>query len=198
MKLGKIACSTIIFTLGVIGESGFAKAAPSMLEILQPRAGIYVLSATDEANPCRASLGDLKLGQEIRLNVDVPTKTTEYVEKGDVIVSLEKGDSTRGWYTLFDEPAFSRINGWSTRSFGFMGQPYWVTHKSTYDSSTETLQHIDSISAITGSESSIQTIIFSDADSGKFIYIDEIVDYNALGFETKRTTDYRCEFTRKN
>lgn len=189
--------SLVMFSLAtVFSASVFAKAAPSILEMLAPRAGIYTLSANDELNPCRASFGELKLGEEIRLDVDVPTETTEFIEKGDVVVSL-KQEKHGEWFRLFDEPAFSRINGWSHRNFGFMGLPYWVTHKSTYNPSTRTLQHIASISGVTGSESGVQTIVFSDADS-KFVYLSEIVDYNALGFETKRMTDRRCEFTRKN
>lgn len=180
--------------LSVISTSAFA--APSVLEALQPRAGLYELSANDAANPCLGSY-DLKVGKEARLNVFRAPEATEFQEKGDVIVALEQyGDNINKWYSLFDRSVFFRINGWSKRFFvPLMG--LWITHKTTYDHAKGVLQHSGSMSNITGSQSGIQTIQFNDAEK-KLVYTYDIVDYNALGIVTKTHPAGRCEFTKKD
>ena len=166
----------------------------AVLQALEPRAGLYELSANDEANPCRGSY-DFKLGKEARLSVFTAPESTEFQDKGDVTVSLDQyGDNINKWYSLFDRSQFFRINGWSKRVFvPVMG--LWITHKTTYNHATGVLQHSGSMNTVTGSQAGIQTIKFNDA--GSFTYTYDIVDYNAIGRVVKTTPAGRCEFKRK-
>jgi hypothetical protein len=187
---------TMLAALVLTVTSTSAFAAPSVLEALQPRAGLYELSANDQANPCLGSY-DLKEGKEARLNVFQAPEANEYQEKGDVIVQLEQyGDNIDKWYSLFDRSSFFRINGWSKRFLApLMG--LWITHKSTYNDATGVLQHSSSMSNLTGSQAGIQTIQFNDAEK-KFVYTYDIVDYNAFGSVTKTQPAGRCEFSKKD
>lgn len=163
-----------------------------VLAALQPKAGEYALSAQDPKHPCR-----IDDGSRIRLNVYVPTETTEFEEKGDVMVKLEQwGDSINKWYSLFDRAPFFRINGWSKRSAMIIDyQPVWITHKTTYNFDKGLLQHSGSMSTITGSQAGVQTIQFNADD--KIVYSYDIVDYNVLGQVTAIEKAGRCEFTKK-
>lgn len=171
-----------------------ALANEAVRKALEPRAGLYELSANDPANPC--GHGRYELGMVARLNVWVPAETTEFEEKGDLMVQIEQfGDSINKWYSLFDRAPFFRINGWSKRHFmPLMG--LWITHKSTYDQASRMLRHSGSMSTLGGSQSGVQTIVFDEANR-KFVYTYDILDYDALGRLKETHKAGRCEFTRK-
>jgi hypothetical protein len=187
---------SVISALLLVVSSTTASAAPSVLEALQPRAGLYALSANDEANPCRGG-SDFELGKEARLVVLEAPEATEFQPKGDLTVRLEQyGDRINKWYPLFDRFPFFRINKGSERSM-IPSEGLWITHKSTYSHAKGVLQHSFSVNSITGSQAGIQTIEFNDAEK-KFTYTYDIVDYNAIGLVTKTHPAGRCEFTKKD
>lgn len=166
----------------------------AVLKALEPRAGLYELSANDAANPC--GHGRFEFGMAARLNVYVPTESTEFQEKGDVMVQVEQfGEEINKWYSLFDRAPFFRINGWSKRHF-MPAMGAWVTHKSTFDPASRMLRHSGSISTLGGSSSGVQTIVFDEANR-KFVYSYDILTYDALGRLKETQKAGRCEFTRK-
>ncbi len=176
-----------LITLIALTLSYPAFAGIKEFEALQARAGLYELSANDEENPCLGS--DLKVGKQVRLSVTRAPEATQFIPKGDVVVSLEQ--FATAWLPLFDRPSFFRINTWSKRVFSPSTQS-WINHKSSYDPSKAVLKNSVSINRINGSQAGIQTIQF--LEEGRFLYTYDIVDYSAFGIMVKTTPAGRCIF----
>lgn len=183
---------SVLFALSLFASIPALATDQVVLSALQPKAGNYQLFANDAAHPC--GRGHLDASTPLRVRVWVPEADSEFEEKGDVMLQFEQYGSGSGtWYSAFEQPAFFRINGWAKRYF-MPAMGAWITHKSTFDPITGTLVHSAAISTLTGSEAGLQTVVFH-GDAVSYTY--EIVDYNALGRETKRELAAHCELARR-
>lgn len=182
----------IIFSFLALFSATPAIAAPSLLEVLKAREGIYVLSANDASNPCRS--GDLKIGSVSRLRVEIIENSGEFYRAGDIVVRQEQYfGNIQKWGTLFDRADFGPVNGGTRRFFSL---PLVVSHSSTYSHRESRLTHSVTMTTVTGGSEAVQEIEFLDGEK-KFVYNYKIHERNALGYTTSTENYGRCEFTRQ-
>jgi hypothetical protein len=191
MKLATI----LLFTLVLASQNAFA--ASSLLEALQPWAGLYKLNANDESNnPCRPNASAFEKGSDIRLNVYQASETNRSVDKGEIVVALEQyGDVIKDWFSLFGRPEFFRINLGTKRKF-HLREGLWISESGKYNFQTKVLQFSHSFNNLTGSRAGVQKIKFGE--NGSFVYSYDLEEYNAVGVLVGTRPAGSCEFIRKD
>lgn len=163
--------------------------------------GNYRLESNDPKSECHG-LDRISADDQFRIVWKTQEKSDEFSSAGSVGVFLQRyyaawknEDGSPGrWYRVFDQPDFSQVGQWTSRTATALGI---ISHKTTVDLKTSTVSHSTGQTIpLYGASAGIQSMTFDG--QGRMVYTYVIESYNGFGKTTDSHLSQRCSFVKTN